>query len=153
MIILMTMNDLAEFQKSLGDNFEGNIGIYHKWLFFNSKTYTDINKMDSIKFSKQSKIKRCFDNCIKIAIRHPELKYIEGHVSCFGIPLEHAFLVNDNNEIIDPTLAISTNREVERYGDQYYGVEIPREVLIKYRHRENIYTPIPYLYWEEMNKK
>lgn|SRR3990167_1892526 len=150
---IIMINSLKDFQKSLIDNSKNNVNNYHIWKYNNSKVYININKVESLKYSATSQISRCFDNCLKIAIKHPELKYIEGYTNCFNIPFEHAFLVNDSNEVIDPTLAIPTMRESERYGSEYYGVYIPRENLMRYKSRKNTFIPMPYMMFQEIIKK
>lgn len=49
------------------------------------------------------------------------------------IPIEHAFLINNNNEVVDPTLAINTEISKDRYGSEYMGIKIPNNILLEIR--------------------
>lgn len=135
---------LAEFDHN------SNVSKYHKWFKQNAKLYINVNKEQSKKLSKYATIKRCFDNCSKLAFRYKKLEYIEGYTFSL-IPLEHAFLINNKNEIIDPTLAIN-HGDKDRYGSEYYGIIIPKNILLRLKVNQNRYTPLTYLYWEYLNK-
>jgi len=124
-----------------------SVSRYYKWFKQNAKVYHVINKEKSIQYSKQSIIQRCFDNSYKIVIKRKTLKYIEGFTLAYGIPIEHAFITNSKNEIIDPTLAIPACGEFERYGVEYYGVEIPRNLIKMLRSKDN-FNPLPFRYWQ-----
>jgi len=136
---------LAEFDHN------SNVSKYHKWFKQNATLYTNVNKNESLKLSKYARIKACFDNCSKLAFKYKKLEYIEGYTFSL-IPLEHAFLINNKNEIIDPTLAINHGEIKDRYGSEYYGIKIPKNILKILKLNKNRYTPLTYLYWEYMNK-
>ena len=68
------------------------------------------------------------------------------------IPIEHAFLVNNNNEVIDPTLSINTDISSDRYGSEYYGIEIPRNMIARLRYKDQ-YSPLPFLYFKYLTSK
>ena len=126
---------------------------YHKWFKQNAKLYHIINKVESVKVQKRNrtKIKRCFDNCYKAVNRNPELKYMEGYTMSL-IPIEHAFLVNENNEVIDPTLSINTDISSDRYGSEYYGIEIPQNMIAILRYKDR-YSPLPFLYFKYLENQ
>ena len=126
---------------------------YHKWFKENAIIYNKINKVESVKVQKRNrtKIKRCFDNCYKAVNKNPELKYMEGYTMSL-IPIEHAFLVNNNNEVIDPTLSINTDISNDRYGSEYYGIEIPRNMIARLRYKDQ-YSPLPFLYFKYLTEK
>ena len=130
-----------------------NTKNYHKWFKQNSKIYNIINKTESVKVQKRNrtKIKRCFDNCYKAVYKEKNLKYMEGYTMSL-IPIEHAFLVNENNEVIDPTLSINTDLDSDRYGSQYMGIEIPKNMIAILRIK-NSYLPLPFLYFKYLNKE
>mgnify|MGYP003629231824 FL=1 len=149
-------SQLYNYIKDLSDNInQDNIKNYYQWFSKNSKIYDIINKTESVKVQKRNrtKIKRCFDNCYKAIYQEKDLKYIIGYTFAI-IPIEHAFLVNENNEVIDPTLSINTDSHSDRYGSEYMGIEIPRNILTRIlAHNQNSFVPISYLYWEYLNKK
>jgi hypothetical protein len=133
--------------------FMGKTKNYHKWFKENAIIYNKINKIESVKVQKRNrtKIKRCFDNCYKAVYKEQNLKYIEGYTMSL-IPIEHAFLVNENNEIIDPTLSINTDISNDRYGSEYYGIEIPRNMIARLRIKDQ-YSPLPFLYFKYLTEK
>jgi len=122
---------------------------YTKWLKQMSTSYTIIDKETSVLFRDKykSKIKACYMNCWKIAIKEPTYSLYIGHVQCFGIPFSHGFLIKDN-KVIDPTLAIDN-----RYGDEYYGIPIDKHRFFKLRQEAHWDDLIPnYLYRSGLTK-
>lgn len=52
----------------------------------------------------KGKLKSCFKNATHLVLENPNLKYFEGYaVSNLGIPLLHAWVENEQGEIIDNT--------------------------------------------------
>lgn len=148
------MSQLTEYIKDLSKCNQPNIKNYYEWFSKNSKIYNSINKVQSVKVQRRNKtkIKRCFDNCYKALYQEKNLKYIIGYTYSI-IPIEHAFLINDNNEVIDPTLSINTSGHTDRYGSEYMGIEIPRNILTKILiNNQNSFIPISYLYWEYLKE-
>ncbi len=151
------MSQLIKYVSMLSKfDHNDNITKYHKWFKQTAKLYINVNKEQSRKLSKYATIKRCFDNCSKLAYKYKKLEYIEGYVQSI-IPIEHAFLINDKNEIVDPTLAIKSGSGkylgTDRFGSEYYGIIIPKNILkILKINNKNRFTPIPYLYWEYIGK-
>ncbi|MTJ14708.1 hypothetical protein FJR11_19425 [Anabaena sp. UHCC 0187] len=101
-----------------------NIGYLITTLQQKAELFTKVNKnpdllyksVDSLvlaygqPFIKQIKSpfkgqpKFCFKNCYEALYDFPKLSYCEGFaISNLGIPIIHAWLVNDNLEVIDPT--------------------------------------------------
>lgn len=71
--------------------------------------------------------KECFSNAAKLAIRHPDkLAYVEGYAAGI-IPLSHAWCVDRDGEVVDPTWG---HNEV-RAGTDYFGVAVSTEFLTK----------------------
>ena len=148
------MSQLTEYIKDLSKCNQPNIKNYYEWFSKNSKIYNSINKVQSVKVQRRNKtkIKRCFDNCYKALYQEKDLKYIIGYTYSI-IPIEHAFLINENNEVIDPTLSINTSGHKDRYGSEYMGIEIPRNILTKILiNNQNRFVPISYLYWEYLKE-
>jgi hypothetical protein len=86
----------------------------------------DIDKVDSRRIQKRHhlKIKECYYNSWMMHLVRPEYKYFAGFVQSV-IPIEHAWLVKDG-KVIDPTLAVVVDGDADRYGSEYFGVEIPQ---------------------------
>lgn len=151
------MSELIEYEnmliKSFGKNgINSNAKKYHEWFIKNAKLYKVVNKTESKKLSKYARLKQCYNNCYKLSKRYNGLKYVEG-LTLSLIPLEHAFLLNDKNEVIDPTLGIDTGFHKDRYGIEYLGIEIPQNILnVLWNENKHSYLSLPYLYWEYLNK-
>lgn len=84
----------------------------------------DIDKDESSKIQKRfrSQIKECYKNAWMVHIINPEYKYFVGWVDAI-IPIEHAWLVKDG-KVVDPTLAIKIEKDGDRFGKEYFGVEV-----------------------------
>lgn len=70
-------------------------------------------------------IKNCYQNAADLAIRHPELTYVEGYATVV-IPTLHAWLVDKEDRVIDVTW--QDFGEYEPHG--YWGVKFPQRVLM-----------------------
>lgn len=102
-----------------------------QWFLKNGIVFNDVDKDISIKYAKEihAKQKQCYHNSYRTLIEYPHLKYYEGYFMSERIPIafDHCFLVNDN-KIIDVTMAIKNRFD----NDVYIGIEIPRDIVIKY---------------------
>ena len=79
---------------------------------------------------------QCFNNCMKIAVRHPELQYFEGTAAPI-IPVEHAWLVDQRGIVLDPTLCLQEDHGQRRA--DYFGMHVPlRQLRMP---RENPFEP------------
>jgi hypothetical protein len=79
----------------------------------------------------------CFENATKMAMRRPELTYVEGYVNVL-IPTHHAWLMRPDGSIIDPTLN-PVGLYLERPIDGYFGVPFSTEYLIASVIRNTVY--------------
>lgn len=77
---------------------------------------------------KRQRAKMCYRNAALLAMSDDSLTYVEGYVTTFGIPLEHAFCVDSEGNVVDPTLKPDLEHA-------YYGVpfrmSFVREELIR----------------------
>ncbi len=71
--------------------------------------------------------KQCFMNAGRLAIDDPTLTYVEGYVTCHGVPLEHAWLIDKDGLVVDPTLKVKPGED--RIGE-YFGVPISTKALL-----------------------
>jgi len=99
---------------------------FRTWFANLGQTFKSVDKQLSKKLKKREscKIKQCYYNAWKCDIIG-QMKYFEGFVLSKGCPieLEHSWLVKDG-KVVDPTLCIGG-----RFGDEYFGIEIPRQWL------------------------
>ena len=84
----------------------------------------------------KSKERECFMNCAVVAKIVPHLEYYEGW-ACPFIPVRHAWLVNKEGEVIDPTYCL-VNKELNF---DYFGMRIPKD-KIKLSSIEPTWLPI-----------
>lgn len=83
--------------------------------------------------------KGCYMNATRLAIDsqlsdHP-LTYVEGTIICYGVPIDHAWCVNADGIVIDPTL---TPDKDGCYGN-YYGVPFLTDYVRKAVLRNRVY--------------
>lgn len=91
----------------------------HKKFVELSTLWSILNWDESVKLAKRFKCapKQCFQNCITISVFNPALKYCEGYATNI-IPTEHAWLVNAQGEVIDPTWCILN----DKFEPDYFGM-------------------------------
>jgi hypothetical protein len=71
--------------------------------------------------------KGCFENALRLAKRYPaRYRYVEGIASGRVIPVHHAWCVDQDDLVIDPTWS-----KYSTVGGAYFGVEIPTDVASK----------------------
>ncbi len=105
---------------------------YKIWFQKDCKVFHEVDNIKSKDVAKRNnaKLKQCYYNSFR-GFSEPGMKYYEGYVwsaSC-PIPLEHSWLVKDG-KVIDPTLILDTKYSNDRLGDEYVGIEIPRDFLL-----------------------
>ena len=70
----------------------------------------------------------CFENCQLIAARLPDLRYSEGYVVSHGGSVEdHAWLIDETGEVIDPTLVL--HMKLRERVEGYVGLAIPSDYI------------------------
>lgn len=86
------------------------------------RLYTSIANRPRWLLSGQAK--QCFLNATAIALVRDDVTYVEGFALDPGIPIpvEHAWLVDDNGHVIDPTWD-------ESRGHLYYGVPFEKDFV------------------------
>jgi len=110
---------------------------YKNWLITNSSIFSkqDVDLEESLRFYNQhaTEIKQCFYNCWH-GLFNRHLKYFEGFVASKKIPVvfEHAWLVTRDNKIIDPTFIIPTPLDRDRIPDDYFGMQLDTDWVLKY---------------------
>ncbi len=145
---------------------------YKEWFCKEAEIFNKVDKDLSEKVSVRTnaEIKHCFINCFRGL--DPGMRYFEGYVWSVDIPipLEHSWLVKDG-VVVDPTLIISGDklkkqqrkytkkgyalpRDSTRYrmGDEYAGVEIPKDWLFKECVKTKKSGPHLFNYFMEKNK-
>jgi hypothetical protein len=57
----------------------------------------------------------CFANATHRAVHDERLTYVEGYVFVFGVPLQHAWLADANDFVIDPTITDNDDGRIAGY--------------------------------------
>jgi len=129
--------------------------MFKEWFYNNSKKFTKVNEELSRKISEDEncKIKECYRNAWISTVCNSHLKYFEGYVASMSIPIPHAWLVDTDGMVVDPTLIINGERMVKqlkkygvtdrkcnrnRLGDEYFGMEIPIDFVNKMTFKKKI---------------
>lgn len=82
---------------------------------------------------KKQQNRECFRNATNLVLDNSDLEYVEGYAIHDGlIPLQHAWTVNKQDEVVDPTWS---NPELS----EYRGVVISRDILIAEMLRTHFY--------------
>ncbi len=74
---------------------------------------------------RSAKMGLCFMNAYQLVDSRPELTYVEGFASVRGFPLAHAWAVDKQNNVIDPTWLGKGKAVVDPKETAYFGVKIP----------------------------
>jgi hypothetical protein len=82
----------------------------------------------------------CYMNCTHSVLENPLLTYCEGFVSVYGVPLEHAWLLDRDGNVIDPTLTAHPEGRVT----EYFGVAFSTEYLLQAAMRNKYYGLLGY---------
>jgi hypothetical protein len=85
--------------------------------------------------------KACFKNATHLAIFDSRLTYVEGYISMYGVPIEHAWVVKDGF-VIDPTIKDNKDGRIT----EYFGVPFITEYVEKACKANGIYGLLDYFY-------
>jgi DNA topoisomerase I len=80
---------------------------------------------------------QCYKNAYEAAVDNPKLTYVEGHVSVQGVPLEHAWTVDEHGNVRDPTI-----RPTKGLG--YFGIPFKTDYLMKATLSNRVYGLMGY---------
>jgi hypothetical protein len=126
--ILERLLTILKAEAELIENMGGSVPFRYK---SNQKLILDAGR-PFLKVIKPSPFKgepkQCFQNCYQALWERPELNYCEGFAIQDDIPiiLSHAWLVNDNMEVIDPTWVEEMSVEVA-----YFGVVFTKKFVME----------------------
>ena len=82
----------------------------------------------NVKAPFKGKSKSCFKNCLEALLRYPQLNYYEGFATGDDIPIvvSHAWLVNNQGVVIDPTWVGKQFK-----GNTYFGVAFNSDFVVE----------------------
>lgn len=74
--------------------------------------------------------KECYSNATELVLDRPDdLTYVEGKVLCHGIPIDHAWAVDANGVVMDPTLT-DPNRITDYFGVPFRADYVRRAMIV-----------------------
>lgn len=124
---------------------------YKTWFFENSTTFTEVDERLSKEIAdrNQCRVKQCYHNVWISLSSRPDFRYFEGYEMSKGIPIpiEHSWIVTANGKVVDPTMILNgttlqkqmktdykiiaeVNNE-SRLPLEYFGMELPKEFVLK----------------------
>lgn len=76
--------------------------------------------------------KQCYANATHLALSDPMMTYVEGKVTCMGLPIEHAWCLDETGTVVDTTLRDGLDgTPVDERVREYYGVTFRTDYLRK----------------------
>lgn len=92
---------------------------------FTPQTWAEANKDGEY---EQGKLRECYKNALELVLQHPDLTYVEGYAYGSILPVQHAWAVDRDGKVIDPTWSrlegdLSEKRE-------YFGVPFSRDYVL-----------------------
>lgn len=90
------------------------------------------------------KTKQCFMNAQKFALHHPDAHYYEGYWWGGLIPVHHGWIVLDGQVVDFTAEAVDrlTGRDVDPATNDYFGVHVPTDFLMKSIARSKLWTGV-----------
>jgi len=87
----------------------------------------------------------CFLNATHLACMDSSMTYCEGKVSCIGVPLDHAWCVDRNGVVVDPTLNGKMLDGNERSAE-YFGVPFTTAYILRASKFNKVYGVLDFFY-------
>ena len=82
----------------------------------------------------------CFMNATHLAVNDRRLTYVEGYVAICGVPIEHAWCIDADGVVVDPTI-VDTGQV-----NGYYGAPLLTEYVKKACKTNGVYGVLDYFY-------
>jgi len=122
------MTDIENYMKAVCKMRDDHIGrpdnwsysCVEDWVLKNGRHWTPAPLPKDVELMT---IKECFKNAALLALERPDLTYVEGFATIGLVPVLHAWCVDDEGRVIDPTWPEG--------GIEYYGVPFDRRWLIR----------------------
>ena len=73
---------------------------------------------------------QCYMNATHLAIERPDLTYVEGKVACHGIGIDHAWCVDWDGFVVDPTIRDGHDGHISGYFGVPFKTAYLRKALI-----------------------
>lgn len=76
-------------------------------------------------------MRQCFNNAYELAVENPGLTYVEGYAMHSVLPTPHAWVVDEDDRIIDPTWTGILEEDETMHYAYYAGVKFETNFLIR----------------------
>lgn len=116
------MNNSRQYAEQLAQWFEKQPqGAVRKKFAEMAEEFSVVNFDESRALADKyrCKIRQCFANCFEVAKKDKRYTYVEGYCTSL-IPLDHAWLLNEKGEVVDPTYILTDSKTTD-----YFGVRVP----------------------------
>ena len=99
--LLVILKEQAELIENINTRNSFRYKSNYRLILETGKPF--LNRIETPPF--KGKPKSCFENCLQGLWNYPELHYCEGFAVTDNVSLaaSHAWLLNDNSEVVDPT--------------------------------------------------
>jgi len=74
---------------------------------------------------------QCYRNATLLASENRSLTYVEGTMGMYGVPIDHAWVVNEDGVVFDPTVRKGLNDGTFDRVGPYYGVPFRTDYVLK----------------------
>jgi hypothetical protein len=88
---------------------------------------------------RRGKAKMCYQNASHLMLNSADLIYVEGYVDVGPIPVAHAWCIDSEGTVIDPTLQDPKKAKTSVYPRGYFGIPFSREYVMKVLLRTKMY--------------
>jgi len=132
---------------SIREHFE------HVGQFFGSNPYYDFLLAHGHEYptgpntyaGPRGEAKACYMNATHLAIMDTHMTYCEGKATVFGVPLDHAWCIDPDGVVVDPTfepvMLNGATREAE-----YFGVPLRTDYVLRACKLNRIYGCLDFFY-------
>ena len=81
--------------------------------------------------------KECYKNAALAVLDNPKLTYVEGQMAFHGVPIDHAWCVDQQGNVVDPTVKDGEDTA-------YFGIPISTEYLKRQLLKQKVYGILPF---------
>ncbi len=126
-----------EAQVQAGEGIKSFLAGIAKMFPSQKSTHALINKTgrqffanDDTYNGRRGTPKQCYKNAANLAISDPDkYTYVEGFVTVHGVPIEHAWVVDNGGNVVDPT--IPDSRGIGGYFGTPFRIDYLQKTLVK----------------------